>query len=298
MEHWTKIIDSVAWPIVVLVIFYMMRAPIKSLLPLVENIKYKDFVISFRKGLEEVKAVIEESGIGFQASPGEKEEIFRLVEISPLSAIVESWKDLEGSALNKIEELVKDKEKLTNARKRPITHLEITGALIPSTARAISELRKLRNQAAHSKKLVVAKEDVLEYVTLAKTISKQIDAITELPKQKLTVLTLLILEFNHLIDTGKYQGITIEDAHREIQNKNIIPYLAKETAGDSDFSMFTEGDFYADYVKYYNEQMYQIYGGSAGDERRRWGVKNSGLCLLVAWTNEIVQQGAGWHPYG
>jgi hypothetical protein len=37
-----------------------------------------------------------------------------------------------------------------------------------------------------------------------------------------------------------------------------------------------------------------IYGGYAGQERRKWGIENKGLCLLVAWTMEIIQQGSGW----
>jgi hypothetical protein len=132
---------------------------------------------------------------------------------------------------------------------------------------------------------------------LAKAIAKQISAITELPKQKLQVLTLLIMEFNHLIDTGKYNHISIEDIHKTIENKNIIEYLSNETSGDSDFSLFLkEGSLYSNYVKYYHEQMYNIYCASAGDERRKWRVENSGLCLLVAWTNEIIQHGSGWHP--
>jgi hypothetical protein len=42
--------------------------------------------------------------------------------------------------------------------------------------------------------------------------------------------------------------------------------------------------------------MYQMYGGYAGNERRKWGIENLGLCLLLAWTNEIIQQGSGWYP--
>ena len=30
------------------------------------------------------------------------------------------------------------------------------------------------------------------------------------------------------------------------------------------------------------------------DAQRKWGVENRGLCLLIAMTNEIVQQGSGW----
>jgi hypothetical protein len=39
-----------------------------------------------------------------------------------------------------------------------------------------------------------------------------------------------------------------------------------------------------------NSELKSILGGYAGDERRKWGVENSGLCLLLAWTNELIQQ--------
>lgn len=297
MEYFIKFIDSVIWPVTVLIILLIMKKPIASLLPFIESLKYKDFEIKFRKELEDAKAEAYEAGMDLQTSSGEKEEINRLVDLAPSAAIIESWRDLELSAKDKINELVKDTKELSSARRHPLTHLELSGALIPSTARTVRNLYNLRNQVAHSRALNITKEDALEYVTLAKVISKQIEAITELPKQKLTVLTLLVLEFNHIIDTGKYNNITIEDIHREIENKNIIPYIAKRTAGDSDFTIFTDsGSSYANYVAHYHEQMYELYGGYAGNERRKWGVENLGLCLLVAWTNELIQQGAGWHP--
>jgi len=39
-----------------------------------------------------------------------------------------------------------------------------------------------------------------------------------------------------------------------------------------------------------------MYEGYAGNERRKWGIENLGLCLLLAWTNKIIQQGSGWYP--
>ena len=160
----------------------------------------------------------------------EKEEIYRLVEISPSAAVVESWKEIELAAKDKVVELVKNTESLQKIQRRPLSHLELSGALIPSTARAIRDLESLRNQAAHTRDLKLSKENLLEYVVLARAITKQIRAITELPKQKLSVLTLLIAELNHLIDTGQYSHISIEDVHTQIENKNIIEYLRNETA--------------------------------------------------------------------
>jgi hypothetical protein len=297
MDALVAIINSLAWPVTVLIIIFMLRKHLRLVLPYVEKVKFKDFEVNFRKGLEDAKADAEEGGVKLKASKEEKEEILRLVEISPSSAVIESWKEIEIAARNKVTQLVKEEEKLTKAKRRPLSHLELTGALIPSTARAIRDLQSLRNQAAHAENVQISKENALEYVGLAKAIANQIDAITELPRQKLRVLTLLVLEFNHLVDTGKYNHISIANVHEAIEHKRIIEYIGTETAGDSDFSMFSQNGPYAEYLDYYHEQMYQLYGGYAGNERRKWGVENSGLCLLVAWTNELIQQGSGWHPY-
>ena len=296
MDQIIKLLDVVIWPCVVLMMAFMLRKPIKSLLPFVENVKYKDFEVKFRKELDQIKEEAKEAGIDLQTKIGEKTEIYKLVEISPSSAILESWKDLEIAARKKVEELAPHETKYKNPLQRPIAYLEYTGALIPSTARAIRELQSLRNQTAHKLDVKITKEDALEYSSLAKAILKQIEAIRELPRIKLTALTLIILELNHLIDSGKYDQITIEDAHKAIEQKCIIPFLTESTKGDSDFNLYGADGPYASFVEYYHEQMYQIYGGYAGNERRKWGIENLGLCLLLAWTNEIIQQGAGWYP--
>jgi hypothetical protein len=38
------------------------------------------------------------------------------------------------------------------------------------------------------------------------------------------------------------------------------------------------------------EGLQQLLGGYAGEERRKWGVEHNGLCLLVAWVTELIQQ--------
>lgn len=296
MENLIRLLDVIIWPAVVLFVVFMLRKPIKALLPFVENIKYKDFEVKFRKDLDQAKEEAQEAGIELQTKIDEKTEIYKLIEVSPASAILESWKELEVSARKKVKELAPRDTKFRNLLHRPIAYLEYTGALIPSTARTVRDLQSLRNQAAHSTELKLTKEDAIEYISLSKGILKQIEAIKELPKIKLTALTLIILELNHLIDSGKYNHITIDDVHKAIEQKKIIPYLKETTKGDSDFSFYGGNGPYSGFVEYYHEQMYQIYGGYAGNERRKWGVENLGLCLLLAWTNEIVQQGSGWYP--
>lgn len=113
---------------------------------------------------------------------------------------------------------------------------------------------------------------------------------------KLNHLTLLILEYNSIIDSGKYGDITISDIHEHIKSGTVLRFIEERAGGDVDLSLqlaASVGD--QSFEDYYAGYLRAIYHGSAGDERRKWGVKNHGLCLLVAWTNEIIQQGGGWY---
>ncbi len=298
MENLIKLIDVVVWPSVVLfvVFIFMLKKPLKALLPFVENVKYKDFEVKFRKELDQAKEEVKEAGIEIPTGILEKTDSYKLIKVSPTSAILESWKELEVSARKKVEELAPYDTKFRDFLQSPIAYLEYTGALVPSTARTIRDLQSLRNQAAHSTELKLTKEDAIEYISLSKVILNQIETIKELPKIKLTALTFLVFKINQLIDSGKYTYITIEDVHKAIEQKRIIPYLKETTRSDSDFSLYESGAPYSAFVEYYHEQIYQIYSGYVGRERKKWGIKNLGLCLLLAWTNEIIQQGAGWYP--
>lgn len=110
---------------------------------------------------------------------------------------------------------------------------------------------------------------------------------------KVTALTLLILKINSLIDSGKYNDITISDVHAAIQSQELLRFLKQRCGSDIDLSIHLESKTYGDFENFYEQRINQIYGGYAGDENRKWGVKNLGLCLVLAWTNEIIQWGEG-----
>lgn len=109
-------------------------------------------------------------------------------------------------------------------------------------------------------------------------------------KMDVTALTLLILRINMMIDSGKYSEISISNIHDAIEGKRVLRFL-KERAGDDINLRIHLDNTYGDFETYYEDCLERIYGAYAGDERRRWGVQNSGLCLLLAWTSEIVMRG-------
>lgn len=110
---------------------------------------------------------------------------------------------------------------------------------------------------------------------------------------KVSALTLLILNINSLIDSGKYSDISISDIHSAIEGKGVLRFLKERAGQDIDLSVHLESRAYDGFEQYYETQIENIYGGYAGQERRKWDVENSGLCLVLAWTNEIIQQGHG-----
>ena len=100
----------------------------------------------------------------------------------------------------------------------------------------------------------------------------------------LTNLTYIILELNAAVDTGKYDDIPMSEASEHIQSGDVIAWL-KGKAPDIDLSLLSEES-----GSEYQSALQDIYGGYGGRERRKWGVERRALCLLIAWTNELIQQ--------
>ena len=296
MDDLIRLIDIVAWPATTLFAIWLVRKQIRALVPLIQRIKYKEFEVEFSKRLTQINEDIgEPSPLELREAKASK-LVSSLADISPSSAIIEAWKGLEQSARNKVKELMPKGETFRNPLQRPIEYLEFKGALIPSTAIATGELRLLRNEAAHADVDDISKEDVIQYATAANRIRLQIEAITELPVVKLTALTSLVRELNYLIDSKKYDDVTIEEVYGWIDAKNVLPSLKERTGDDSDLSIYGADGPYSNFADFYHEEMEKLSGGYAGDHQRKWGVENLGLCLLLAWTNELIQGGAGWHP--
>ncbi len=101
---------------------------------------------------------------------------------------------------------------------------------------------------------------------------------------QLVRLTTMILNLNAALDSGKYDDISLAEVKTHIERDDIVPWL-RERVPDVDISWWSEED-----IREYGEVLLSIHGGHAGDERKKWGVQNKGLCLLLAWTNELVQQ--------
>lgn len=104
-------------------------------------------------------------------------------------------------------------------------------------------------------------------------------------KMKTTDLTLFILAVNAAIDTGKHTHISVAEMSRQIEQKSVFEFLAAA-------NVRIEPSVREDVQRELSEALYDLHNVGAGNEGRKWGVRNSGLCLLLAWTNELIQSRA------
>jgi hypothetical protein len=104
-------------------------------------------------------------------------------------------------------------------------------------------------------------------------------------------LTLLITHLNHLVDYDRHKGVSIDEVERHIENGDLFDWLGNKFA--INLGEYTGADRTAG--REITAALQNLLGGYRGRERRKWGVEHNGICLLIAWVNELVQQG-GWQP--
>jgi len=108
-------------------------------------------------------------------------------------------------------------------------------------------------------------------------------------------LTLLLLYVNILLDSGNHDTISVRAVKDRIRDGSILKFLS-ELAGNRDFDIFLKDSPYGEFERYYVTSLQSIHDAYAGDELRRWGVERRGLCLVIAWTVEVLKLGNGWKP--
>ena len=169
-----------------------------------------------------------------------------------------------------------------------------------------SSLEEIRNSVGRSPKPGRSDTEKLdEVLELSRSTLRVIYAsLQEVPPRNVSkgrwqkvphqALTLVNLHLTRMIDSGKYDQVTTEEVLREIDNGTIVRFLQETGGPDIDLSVHlsgTYGDFEAFWIKNL-QSFYDAYG-----DAEKWGVRERGLCLLVAWTNEILQLGSHWKPW-
>lgn len=93
-------------------------------------------------------------------------------------------------------------------------------------------------------------------------------------------LTQFIMRLNGAIDTGRHLDISVAEIEHHVANADLLSFLEGRLGRDIDLT-------WLDYTRRVDLNQ-KFEANFRGLEPGTWGIANSGLCLLVAWTNELL----------
>ena len=174
------VIGSLAWPSAVVLLVLALRKPIKELLPLLQRVKYKEFELEFGRRVEEVGEEVarELPAETVAALPADGSSTFtRLAEISPRSAVLEAWADVELAALDAASVLGVKSIRSKTLTSQAIHLLEQQGSLSRNVINLLRDLRALRNKAAHAPDFALSIQSAFEYATSASAVARYLRGV-------------------------------------------------------------------------------------------------------------------------
>ncbi|TBR07498.1 MAG: hypothetical protein EPO47_11175 [Rugosibacter sp.] len=168
----SKLIESLAWPLSLVIVAWLMRAELRELLRLVKKLKAGPVEAEFDREVRSLRVEIETREPTAPTTPATRAQTDPLLELAarhPRAAILEAWRAVEVALL-----------RLANSRdllppgldKTPSRHVigVITKdhLLAPEEIALYYDLRNLRNQAAHATDFDPSEIAALDYVELSK----------------------------------------------------------------------------------------------------------------------------------
>ena len=100
---------------------------------------------------------------------------------------------------------------------------------------------------------------------------------------RITNLTFLAFYLNSALDTGRYADITCDEVQAEVERGTIFDFLADRLGKDMDLSILDDAKRSALCAEWLD----MLRSVSA---RRKFGVENNGLCLLMSYCLEGIQR--------
>jgi hypothetical protein len=171
----SSIIDSLAWPSVIIIILIILRTPILALLNTISSFRYKDIELNFSKRVEIFEKQAKAASLVPQElrnlsqeelPPVSIEYLEKVAEVSPRAALVESWILVEDAVRKAAERLDLDVDSRTPIIK-VINKLTSEGLINPAIERVVSTLRMLRNDAAHVSDYALSPGEAIDLVNVS-----------------------------------------------------------------------------------------------------------------------------------
>jgi hypothetical protein len=101
-------------------------------------------------------------------------------------------------------------------------------------------------------------------------------------KLSIYALTDALRDLNAALDSGKASRLTCEEVHAHLKSGDLVEFLQKRLGVHLCIRPAIEQHgYFIEALKFVRDE---------GREYRKFGVKNNGVCMLIAYVTEIIQR--------
>lgn len=188
LQFVSSIISSLAWPVTLIVLVWMLRDPIQRVLLTITKLQYKELRVDFGRELKELEKKAE--AIAVKPSrhaalpPPERkepnqtlEDAERLLDVFPEPAVALAWSAVETALSNAITQFAASTDFLPHDSTSIVRRLAEQGVIDSDTADVINRLRNLRYIAVHGGGIPVTTDEVREYLAIARGVVGKLNTL-------------------------------------------------------------------------------------------------------------------------
>lgn len=176
LEAATALLAVLAWPTVVLILFFCLRVPVRGMLERLSRLKHGEIEAEFAIGLDratslapQVTNVIKPEEVTPHIDDADRvESLFRLAKVSARGAVMDAWREVElaavGAALGKNRSPRGPLGRVSGIA--AVEHMNAANDVTDAVLGLYRELRSLRNRA-NEDDFALAEADARRYVLLS-----------------------------------------------------------------------------------------------------------------------------------
>ena len=180
----SKIIDSLAWPVLVGYLFYLFRNDLPKIVKYVRKLKYKEWEMEFGESVreleQETKHAIPEPpetiSISGQEQEQLRERLYSIAEFAPRAAILEAWLQVEAAAVDAVKKKGILSFKSMPGPMRLRDYLIKSELLNKEQVNIFEKLRVLRNEAVHVAEAEFTENVVKDYISSALKLAAYLES--------------------------------------------------------------------------------------------------------------------------
>ena len=175
------LVEILVWPLTVIVAIFVFRGPISNLLPFLQRLRYKDFVVEFNQKLNEVESQAA-AMTGESAEDHVEDDLLELAQVHPRGAVIDSWLAVERA----IRDVAASRGMVIDLTgRRPISVIERelarSGVFNPVVASFLRDLRSTRNEVVHRLDVPLTPEMARQYVSAASRVVVALEELSTNP---------------------------------------------------------------------------------------------------------------------